>query len=101
MWPYAIAYPQAGENSPEQAREAGVSIHNAINHAHWPQRLTSEDDDLPWADVRKAIDEIGFAGLESIVLRCYHFRKDIVISVTAQLLTACVTRLLDPERTTV
>ena len=24
--------------------------------------ITSPDDDLPWADVRKALDEIGFAG---------------------------------------
>jgi L-ribulose-5-phosphate 3-epimerase len=24
--------------------------------------ITGEDDDLPWADVRKALDEIGFAG---------------------------------------
>jgi sugar phosphate isomerase/epimerase len=24
--------------------------------------ITGADDDLPWADVRKALDEIGFAG---------------------------------------
>jgi hexulose-6-phosphate isomerase len=39
---------QAGEFTPEQAREAvqlsGVFVHNAINHAHWSQRLTSEND---------------------------------------------------------
>jgi L-ribulose-5-phosphate 3-epimerase len=39
---------QAGEYTPEQAREAvahsGVFVHNAINHAHWSDRLTSEDE---------------------------------------------------------
>ena len=38
---------QAGQYTPEQARDAvrqsGVFVHNAINHAHWQQRLTSED----------------------------------------------------------
>ncbi|NLE37131.1 MAG: sugar phosphate isomerase/epimerase [Pirellulaceae bacterium] len=38
---------QAGEYTPEQAREAvrqsGVFVHNAISHTHWKQRLTSED----------------------------------------------------------
>lgn len=36
---------QAAECTPEQARDAvrqsGVFVHNAINHAHWSQRLTS------------------------------------------------------------
>lgn len=36
---------QAAEFTPAQAREAvresGVFVHNAINHAHWSQRLTS------------------------------------------------------------
>jgi len=40
---------QAGECTPEQARDAvresGVFVHNAINHAHWSQRLTSEKDE--------------------------------------------------------
>ena len=35
--------------TPEQARDAvrqsGVFVHNAINHAHWQQRLTSPNDD--------------------------------------------------------
>jgi len=39
---------QAAEYTPEQARDAvrqsGVFVHNAINHAHWQQRLTSPDD---------------------------------------------------------
>ena len=38
---------QAAEFIPEQARaavaESGVFVHNAINHAHWRQRLTSAD----------------------------------------------------------
>ena len=40
-----VDFDQAGEFTPEQAREAvqesGVFVHNAINHAHWSQRLTS------------------------------------------------------------
>jgi len=40
---------QAAEFTPEQAREAvcqsGVFVHNAINHAHWAQRLTSAKED--------------------------------------------------------
>jgi hexulose-6-phosphate isomerase len=39
---------QAGSFTPQQAREAvetsGVFVHNAINHAHWQDRLTSPDD---------------------------------------------------------
>lgn len=37
---------EAADYTPEQAREAvqksGVFVHNAINHAHWQQRLTSD-----------------------------------------------------------
>ena len=40
---------QAGEFTPEQARDAvsesGVFVHNAINHAHWQQRLTSPEEE--------------------------------------------------------
>jgi hexulose-6-phosphate isomerase len=40
---------QAGECTPEQARDAvrqsGVFVHNAINHAHWQQRLTSPNEE--------------------------------------------------------
>ncbi|MBX3745965.1 MAG: sugar phosphate isomerase/epimerase [Verrucomicrobiae bacterium] len=40
---------QAGEFTAEQAREAvrqsGVFVHNAINHAHWSQRLTSASEE--------------------------------------------------------
>ncbi len=39
---------QAGEYTPEQARDAvaqsGIFVHSAINHAHWSQRLTSADE---------------------------------------------------------
>lgn len=42
-----VDFDQAGEYTPEQARaavnESGVFVHNAINHAHWQQRLTSAD----------------------------------------------------------
>ncbi len=38
---------QAAEYTPEEARDAvvesGVFVHNAINHAHWSDRLTSAD----------------------------------------------------------
>jgi len=38
---------RAGDCTPEEAREAvrrsGVFVHNAINHAHWRSRLTSEN----------------------------------------------------------
>jgi len=41
-----VDFDQAGEFTPEQARDAvresGVFVHNAINHAHWDKRLTSE-----------------------------------------------------------
>lgn len=40
---------QAGEYTPEEARDAvresGVFVHNAINHAHWQQRLTSAKEE--------------------------------------------------------
>ena len=39
---------QAAECTPEEARQAvnesGVFVHNAINHAHWKQRLTSANE---------------------------------------------------------
>lgn len=44
-----VDFDQAGEHTPEAARaavqETGVFVHNAINHAHWQQRLTSPKDD--------------------------------------------------------
>ena len=44
-----VDFDQAGEWTPEQARDAvresGVFVHNAINHAHWQQRLTSEKEE--------------------------------------------------------
>jgi hexulose-6-phosphate isomerase len=40
-----VDFDQAGEHTPQEARravqESGVFVHNAINHAHWSQRLTS------------------------------------------------------------
>ena len=42
-----VDFDEAGDFTAEQAREAvqesGVFVHNAINHAHWRQRLTSAD----------------------------------------------------------
>jgi L-ribulose-5-phosphate 3-epimerase len=44
-----VDFDQAGEWTPEEARAAvcdsGVFVHNAINHAHWQQRLTSEKEE--------------------------------------------------------
>ena len=40
-----VDFDEAGSFTPEEARQAvqesGVFVHNAINHAHWQQRLTS------------------------------------------------------------
>jgi hexulose-6-phosphate isomerase len=40
-----VDFDEAGSFTPEQARaavqESGIFVHNAINHAHWNQRLTS------------------------------------------------------------
>ncbi len=40
-----VDFDQAAEYTPEEAKlavqESGVFVHNAINHAHWSQRLTS------------------------------------------------------------
>ncbi len=42
-----VDFDQAGNHTPEEARDAvrqsGVFVHNAINHAHWSNRLTSPD----------------------------------------------------------
>ena len=44
-----VDFDQAGEYTPEEARlvvqESGVFVHNAINHAHWSQRLTSAKEE--------------------------------------------------------
>jgi len=44
-----VDFDQAGEYTPEQARQAvqetGVFVHNAINHAHWSKRLTSASEE--------------------------------------------------------
>ncbi len=43
-----VDFDQAGEYTVEQVRDAvresGVFVHNAINHAHWGQRLTSANE---------------------------------------------------------
>ncbi|MDT8301599.1 MAG: sugar phosphate isomerase/epimerase family protein [Sedimentisphaerales bacterium] len=43
-----VDFDQAGEYTPQEARravqESGVFVHNAINHAHWSQRLTSGNE---------------------------------------------------------
>jgi hexulose-6-phosphate isomerase len=44
-----VDFDQAGQFTAEQARDAvresGVFVHNAINHDHWQQRLTSEKEE--------------------------------------------------------
>ncbi len=44
-----VDFDQAQEFTPEEARhavrESGVFVHNAINHAHWSQRLTSPKEE--------------------------------------------------------
>ncbi len=44
-----VDFDEAGSFTVEEAREAvqqsGVFVHNAINHAHWQQRLTSEKEE--------------------------------------------------------
>lgn len=57
-----VDFDQAGEFTPEQARDAvresGVFIHNAINHAHWEKRLTSakqEDRDQGRANIEHCL----------------------------------------------
>ena len=44
-----VDFDEAGNFTPEQARagvqESGVFVHNAINHAHWNQRLTSAKEE--------------------------------------------------------
>ncbi len=44
-----VDFDEAGSFTPERARaavqESGVFVHNAINHAHWQQRLTSRNAD--------------------------------------------------------
>ena len=44
-----VDFDQAGEHTPEAARQAvaasGVFVHNAINHAHWGKRLTSASEE--------------------------------------------------------
>ena len=59
-----VDFDEAGDYTPQQAREAvsqsGVFVHNAINHAHWNQRLTSANDEER-ARGRVPISSIAFA----------------------------------------
>lgn len=61
-----VDFDQAGEFTVEQARDAvresGVFVHNAINHAHWSDRLTSADE---------AVRAKGRANIEHCI-RCSH-----------------------------
>jgi hexulose-6-phosphate isomerase len=51
-----VDFDEAGNFTPEQARaavqESGVFVHNAINHAHWNQRLTSSKEEERAAGVK-------------------------------------------------
>ena len=53
-----VDFDEAGNFSAEQARaavqESGVFVHNAINHAHWNQRLTSAKEE----DRKKASENL-------------------------------------------
>jgi hexulose-6-phosphate isomerase len=45
-----VDFDEAGDFTPQQAREAvresGVFVHNAINHAHWNERLTDPKEEV-------------------------------------------------------
>ena len=66
---------QAAECTPEQARDAvresGVFVHNAINHAHWRQRLTSaksEERDRGRANIEHCIRVSHAAGGNGVLV---------------------------------
>ena len=70
-----VDFDQAGEWTPEQARDAvqksGVFVHNAINHAHWSQRLTSakaEERDQGRANVEHCIRVSHAAGGNGVLI---------------------------------
>ena len=45
-----VDFDEAGNFTPQQARDAvresGVFVHNAINHAHWSERLTDPKEEV-------------------------------------------------------
>ena len=70
-----VDFDQAGEYTPEDARlavqESGVFVHNAINHAHWSQRLTSakeEERALGRANIEHCIRVSHAAGGSAVLI---------------------------------
>lgn len=70
-----VDFDQAAEYTPEQARaavrESGVFVHNAINHAHWQQRLTSakqEERDKGRANLEHCVRVAHAAGGSGVLL---------------------------------
>ena len=70
-----VDFDQAGEFTPEQARDAvresGVFVHNAINHAHWDKRLTSpkqEDRDRGRANIEHCLRVSHAAGGSGVLI---------------------------------
>ncbi len=70
-----VDFDQAGEFTPEQTRDAvresGVFVHNAINHAHWERRLTSEkqeDRDTGRANIEHCLRVSHAAGGSGVLI---------------------------------
>jgi L-ribulose-5-phosphate 3-epimerase len=70
-----VDFDQAGEFTPEQARDAvresGVFVHNAINHAHWDKRLTSaseQDRDQGRANIEHCLRVSHAAGGSAVLI---------------------------------
>jgi L-ribulose-5-phosphate 3-epimerase len=70
-----VDFDQAGEWTAEQARDAvrdsGVFVHNAINHAHWQKRLTSdkqEDRDQGRANIEHCLRVSHAAGGSGVLV---------------------------------
>lgn len=70
-----VDFDQAGDFTPEQARDAvresGVFVHNAINHAHWQQRLTSakaEERDRSRANIEHCLRVSHAAGGSGVLI---------------------------------
>ena len=70
-----VDFDQAGDSTPEQARDAvrqsGVFVHNAINHAHWEKRLTSasaEDRDSSRANIEHCLKVSHAAGGSGVLI---------------------------------
>jgi L-ribulose-5-phosphate 3-epimerase len=70
-----VDFDQAGDYTPEQARDAvresGVFVHNAINHAHWSQRLTSpkvEERDRSRANIEHCLRVSHAAGGSGVLI---------------------------------